>query len=238
MILSERLNAVADLVTPGLRLADIGTDHAYIPIFLVEQGRIPSAIAMDINRGPLKIATEHIREYRQEDRISTRLSDGLKELKAGEADSIITAGMGGTLIIRILQDNKAVVDSLKEMILQPQSEIGKVREYLVENGYSIVKENMVIDDGKYYSMMKAVKGDAKRLEEEELEYGPLLLKEAHPVLKEFLEREIKIQTQILTSLEEGNSERAMERAGQIRKKIGSIESVLDKYFERQWSDEI
>lgn len=131
MELSKRLRAVADLVSPGLIIADVGTDHAYVPIQLVEEGRIPSAIAMDINEGPLLRAEKHIREHGLEHKIETRRSSGLKELKVQEAQSMIAAGMGGALIIQILSDCPEIVISLKECILQPQSEIGKVRKFLI-----------------------------------------------------------------------------------------------------------
>ena len=150
------------MVTPGKRLADVGTDHGYIPIYLTERGIIPSAVAMDINKGPLMRAEEHIREYDLTDKIETRLSDGLKNLKSEEADSMIAAGMGGGLVIRILSDSAQTAEALDELILQPQSEIQKVREYLCGHGYRIIREDMIFEDGKYYPMMKAVRGDAGR----------------------------------------------------------------------------
>ena len=102
--LSKRLQAVADLVTPGMRLADVGTDHAYIPIYLTQNGLVPSAIAMDINKGPLERADTHILEHGLDGKIVTRLSDGLVNLKMEEADTMIAAGMGGGLVIHILNE--------------------------------------------------------------------------------------------------------------------------------------
>ena len=104
MQLSERLGAVADFVTPMSRLADVGTDHAYVPIFLVKENRITSAIAMDIVDGPLKRAHDNICMYGMQDKIETRKSDGLKNLRPGEADTVVIAGMGGLLICRILEE--------------------------------------------------------------------------------------------------------------------------------------
>ena len=162
MELSKRLRAVADLVSPGLIIADVGTDHAYVPIQLVEEGRIPSAIAMDINEGPLLRAEKHIREHGLEHKIETRRSSGLKKLKVQEAQSMIAAGMGGALIIQILSDCPEIVISLKECILQPQSEIGKVRKFLIAHACAIVEENMVYEDGKFYPMMRVVPGKKGR----------------------------------------------------------------------------
>lgn len=234
MELSKRLQAVADLVTPGMRLADVGTDHGYIPIYLVEQQVIPSAIAMDINRGPLERAKEHIREHGLEEKISTRLSDGLKNLKREEAESMIAAGMGGGLVIKILIDSREVAESLKEVILQPQSEIGRVRKYLLDEGYCIVEEDMILEDGKYYPMMKAVKTDGPEktvYTEEELEYGRILLKKAHPVLLKYLMWEESIENAILESLRVQESPRARERMEQVVHKIEKIAEIRRKYFD-------
>ena len=106
MELSKRLKAVAELVTPGQKIADIGTDHAYIPIWLVEEKRAVSAIAMDINQGPLAKAKENIELHGLSSYIETRLSDGMKKLCPNEADSVIIAGMGGGLVMKILEDVK------------------------------------------------------------------------------------------------------------------------------------
>ena len=234
MELSKRLKAVAELVTPGMRLADVGTDHGYIPIYLTEAGVIPSAIAMDINKGPLERAKEHIREHGLEGKIQTRLSDGLKDLQMNEADCIIAAGMGGGLIIRILSEERDTAGSLKELILQPQSEIDSVRKYLTEEGYRIVAEDMVYEDGKYYPMMKAVPCMAGAGEipysEEELEFGRVLLQQAHPVLGQFLEREMEIQNRILSALESQESVRAKKRMEEISYRIEWIRGILNTYY--------
>ena len=132
MELSRRLQAVAAMVTAGYTLADIGTDHAYIPIYLVEHQIVPRAVAMDINEGPLDRARAHVEKHGLTGQIALRLSDGMKELRPGEAQSAVIAGMGGALMIRILQDSKETVESLRECILQPQSEIAKVRAFLLQ----------------------------------------------------------------------------------------------------------
>ena len=234
MELSKRLKAVAELVTPGMRLADVGTDHGYIPIYLTEAGVIPSAIAMDINKGPLERAKEHIREHGLEGKIQTRLSDGLKNLQMNEADCMIAAGMGGGLVIRILSEERDTAGSLKDLILQPQSEIDSVRKYLTEEGYRIVAEDMVYEDGKYYPMMKAVPCMAGAGEipysEEELEFGRVLLQQAHPVLGQFLEREMEIQNRILSALESQESVRAKKRMEEISYRIEWIRGILNTYY--------
>ena len=155
VFLSKRLAAAADMVAPGSRVADIGTDHAYLPIWLVSEGMCPSAIAADLRPGPLLAAREHVREAGLDNRISLRLSDGLKEVAPGEVDTITITGMGGPLICRILEDGETVARSAKELILSPQSEVPGVRRFLLEHGYTIIDEAMVSEDGKYYVIIKA-----------------------------------------------------------------------------------
>ena len=161
-------------VTPGNRLADVGTDHGYIPIALCLEGVIPSALAMDVNPGPLERAKEHIQQFDLETDIHTRLSDGVQALCPGEADSVLIAGMGGALTVKILEAGEKVLASVKELILQPQSEIDKVRSYLLTHGYVIVGEKMVYEDGKYYPAMRAVHGEMPLWQEVELQYGKII----------------------------------------------------------------
>ena len=156
MQLSKRLRAVADLVPGGTVPADVGTDHAYIPIALVEEGKIPRALAMDINQGPLTRAEENIKAHGLEEKIETRLSDGLEKMKKGEADTVLIAGMGGLLTVRILSSKREVLGGAT-LVLQPQSDLPSVRGWLAEEGYAITAEDLVLEDGKYYPMMRAQK---------------------------------------------------------------------------------
>ena len=141
--LSRRMKAVASMVTAGYTLCDVGTDHGYVPIALVQGNIIPKAIAVDINKGPLERANEHIRANGLTEQITTRLSNGLEAIHDGEVDSIVIAGMGGELVIHILTAGETVCRSAKELILQPQSEVSKVREYVRNTGYKIVDEDMI-----------------------------------------------------------------------------------------------
>ena len=156
MQLSKRLRAVADLVPGGTVLADVGTDHAYIPIALVEEGKIPRALAMDINQGPLMRAEENIKAHGLEEKIEIRLSDGLEKMKKGEADAVLIAGMGGLLTVRILSGKREILDGTT-LVLQPQSDLPSVRGWLAEERYAITAEDLVLEDGKYYPMMRAQK---------------------------------------------------------------------------------
>ena len=208
---------VSSMVRSGGVLADIGTDHAYVPISLVRQGKIQSAIAMDINEGPLERARENIQRFALQSRITCRLSDGFEALEAGESQSAVIAGMGGALMIRILEAKPEVIASQKELILQPQSELWRVRRYIKENGWWIDDEEMVQDAGKYYTAIHAVPSESvdekdrgekivftdlssslpsQIFEETIMYYGPVLISKKHPVLQDYLDWETHIQSQI------------------------------------------
>lgn len=234
MKLSKRMKALTALVTAQGVLADIGTDHAYVPIALVQQNKIQGAIALDINEGPLLRAKEHIRAAGLQDKIKVRLSDGAAALFPGEADSVLIAGLGGELMLRILQEGRDVCEQAQELILQPQSEIGKVRAYLRKSGYKIDDEDMVCEDGKYYPMMRvhACTEDEtwSRLPEQTAVvcdiYGPLLLKNGHPVLRRFLVRQHAQQQRILQTLKrQEQTEPIRQRTLQVQTELLQNESA-------------
>ena len=224
MELSKRLQAVADLVTAHYKLADIGTDHAYIPIYLTQQKKITEAVALDVNEGPLQRAEEHIRENGLEAEIETRLSNGFQALQPGEVQSAVIAA--------------EVVRKLEECILQPQSEIEKVRAFLLEKGYEFLEEDMVCEDGKYYPMMKVRPPVADTAGEDtevkcwdtvQLKYGKLLLEKQHPVLREYLEREIRIYQSILEGLKAKDSDRIRQRKEELEQELVEAEKGM-KYY--------
>ncbi|MBD5486975.1 MAG: SAM-dependent methyltransferase [Lachnospiraceae bacterium] len=154
VVLSKRLQAVAAMVTAGNSVCDVGCDHGFVPIWLVEQGISPRVLAMDVRSGPLSAASDHIAEHGLESRIETRLSNGLHNYNVGEADTLICAGMGGGLMMRILSEDQDKTASFRELILQPQSEIERFRAGLREMGYRIADEQMIEEDGKFYPMMR------------------------------------------------------------------------------------
>lgn len=228
------MNAVANMVTSGNILADIGTDHGYVPIALVQQGKIPKAIAMDINKGPLQRAREHIAMCQLEDYIETRLSDGVEALQVGEAESILIAGMGGDLVIHILDAGIDVCRQAKELILQPQSELARVRQYLREHMFQIIDEDMIIEDGKYYPMIKVVPVQEDNfwrfLPEDTIlpcdMYGPLLLKNGNPSLRKYLVKQHKQLNKILKELEgQPDSEAILIRKKEVLEEISLNESA-------------
>lgn len=190
MRLSKRLDRIAANVQLRGVVADIGCDHGFTSIYLVQQGKVSSAIAMDINQGPLARAAEHVVQYGMTDKIQLRLSDGMEKLMPGEADTIVISGLGGTLMTKILQQGSDVVKSAGELVLSPQSEIFLVRKKVHELGYEIVHEEMVKDQKKYYVILRAVPGK-ESYEEHEYFYGRKLVQEKDSVFQDFLEKEQK-----------------------------------------------
>jgi tRNA (adenine22-N1)-methyltransferase len=232
--LSERLQHIAAQVQPGNVLADVGTDHGYLPIYLLQQERVRRGIAMDINEGPLLRAAEHIAQEGLGDYIELRRSDGLERLACGEADIVVIAGMGGGLTMDILSARRDVVRGLAQLILEPQSQLAEVRRFLREENYFIEQEDLVLEDGKYYPILRVLPGqpdasgafaDANGLSREAVDaYGPGLLEWHHPVLVSFLKREQQQCQQILEGLPEAEgddekSARIRSRREQLQKKL-------------------
>jgi len=230
--LSERMLANVKLLTPGLRTADIGCDHAYVSIYLIERGIASYVYAMDVVPGPLSKANENINRAKLSDKIETRLSDGAKELKAGEAEAAIIAGMGGMLMEKIISDSLEIFLSMKELVLQPQSDLPHFRRFLYEKGFIITAEDMVLEDGKYYPMIKAVpealcSNSEDTMTECDYHYGQHLLKSCHPVLKQYLLWEKRQKEKILTGLvTQSATERTIIRIQEIKKELALNEQAL------------
>lgn len=153
--IADMLKASDDIKAPEV-VADVGCDHGYVSIYLIQQNIARSCLAMDVRKGPLEGAFNNIRDYGLEDRITTRLSDGLTALQKDEADALVIAGMGGKLMLRILNDGKVKELGIKQAVLQPQSDIQEFRAYLRNEGYVIADEKIVLDEGKYYFPMKVL----------------------------------------------------------------------------------
>lgn len=209
MELSKRMNAVAQMVPAGHITADVGCDHGFVSIYLVERGICPHVYAADVRPGPLERAKEHIVQSGLSERITPVLSDGLRAVPVGKgacrisdgaeekegkkecvrredearegADVMIAAGMGGKLTIRILSDVPQKTEKLSWVVLEPQSEVWLVRQWLRENGFLIVDEDMVFEDGKYYPVIKA--GNLKKSAEESVGACSGELKEAEKYLE-------------------------------------------------------
>lgn len=154
--LDNRLFLCAKNVRPGKFVADVGTDHAYLPIWLVLNNLTPYALATDVREGPLLNAQKNIVKFNVENKVSTRISDGLDSVKPDEVDDIVIAGMGGELIVRIISRAGWLKDNSKHLILQPMSAEPELREFLAREGFKINSEQAVVSSGKVYTVMSAV----------------------------------------------------------------------------------
>ena len=157
--LTPRLRQIAAWVPQNAHLADVGTDHAYLPVWLTLQGRVASAIASDLRRGPLDRARQTGRRYGVEERITYRLGNGLAAVQPEECDTIVIAGMGGENIAQILARAPWTADGGHTLLLQPQSRAEVLRAFLMENGYCIRRESLVQDRGFLYPVIEAGAGE-------------------------------------------------------------------------------
>ena len=228
--LSERMLRTAAMVSHGNRTADIGCDHAYTSIYLVEQGIAPQVVAMDVNAGPLTRAKENVDKFGMADRISLRLSDGLAKLMPGEVDTILIAGMGGPLMERILSACPETLAAAKELVLQPQSELGAFRRFLHGAGFRITAEDMLYEDGKYYVIFRAEHGTEEPWTEEEYLYGKHLTDAAYPVLLEFLTEERRKAEEVLSGLQQAGTEKAQRRKEEVFRQLEKNAAAV-KMFE-------
>ncbi len=178
--LSNRLGKVATFVT-GKMLADIGSDHAYLPCFAIENGLVEQAIAGEIVRGPFESASRQVLARNLQEKIAVRLGDGLEVITHGEVDCITICGVGGSLIVQILEEGKAKLSGQERLILQPNIGAELVRDWLGLNGKKVIAEAILEEDGKIYEILVAETGDVQRLSDEERLFGPYLLQEQNPV---------------------------------------------------------
>ena len=227
--LPERLEAITSWVRKGVRLCDVGCDHGYLPIALCREGIISSALAMDVRPGPLESARRHVQEAGLEERIELRLSDGLQQFRAGEADTLVITGMGGRLIARILTEAGARLSSLQDLILGPQSEIPFLRQTLQDLHWGIREEQIVEENGKRYVFLHAEQGVDRPMTPEEIAFGPCLLQARDPLLKEELEARLQIVQTLLEKLTQESGPRARGRCGTLREEEAQLRAVLEYY---------
>lgn len=225
MEISKRLRAIAEMVE-FRTMADIGTDHAYVPIWLCEKRGLLKGIACDIHKEPLRRAAENIAAAGFNDKIETRLGDGLCKVLPNEVESVVIAGMGGMLCVSILEAAMPVVKNLKELVLSPHLDAPKVRRYLHSIGFLIALEHMIYDEGKYYTIIRAVQGIEKYETEAEYSFGRLLLKQKDAVLCGYLNKE---RARLLT-LSDKLSKTVSTKAAKRQQEIVREQEALEEAF--------
>lgn len=200
--LSARLACVASLVPAGARVADIGSDHAYLPAALVLDGKIDFAIAGEVVKGPYENAVREIKDHQLEGQVIPRLADGLAAIEpADKVDTITIAGMGGSLIASILEKDKNKLTGIKRLVLQPNVGESQLREWLMNNHYQIMTEKIIEEDNHIYEIIVAEPSVVPfRYSKYELDFGPFLLENKGPVFRkkwqEYLQREAHVIDQM------------------------------------------
>lgn len=226
IVLSDRLLAVAGFVKSGARLADIGSDHAFLPTYLMNQGQIDFAVAGEVVKGPFEIAQSHVAEAGLSSQITVRLADGLAAVTAEDAvDTIVIAGMGGLLISEILQAGLGKIQKSDiQLILQPNNHEDTLRRWLIEHGFVLSAEKILLDAGKFYEILVAHFAGENSIELDELDYqfGPFLRREKSEVFVHRWQKELRTLQKILQHLPENQ----IEKAQAVQKKLAQIEEVL------------
>lgn len=228
MKLTNRLLKIASLVSENKRLADIGTDHGYIPVYLLNKGVIDFAILADINKGPLENARSEVRRNKLEEKVDLRLGSGIEVLKKGEVDEVIIAGMGGILIGELLEANKEVAHSTERLILQPMQAQEELRRYLLNNGYEILDECLEKEDFRLYEIIVAKYTGKNTLVEDEIYYevGQKLIEKKDELLEEFIENKIKKYNNIIEKLGDKESEVVEAKRKLSKEKITKLKSLI------------
>lgn len=225
--LSKRLKTVADFVKKDLPIADIGSDHAYLPIYLIQNDIISSAIAGEVVEGPFENAKNKVNSLKIEDKISVRLGSGLNVLTTeDEIGTVTVCGMGGNLITEILLEglNKSKLPLNARLVLQPNNGEKTLRKFLKENKFKILSESIIEENNKIYEIIVAeYQLDDFEYSENELTFGPLLLKEKTATFIKKWTNELALQQAILKEIKKSD---AKAKIKEIEKRIQKIKEVL------------
>ena len=226
--LTNRLLKIASLVSENKRLADIGTDHGYIPVYLLNEGKINFAILADINKGPLENARSEVKRNKLEDKVDLRLGSGIEVLKKGEVDEVIIAGMGGILIGELLEANKEVAHSVDKLILQPMQAQEELRQYLLNNGSEILDECLEKEDFRIYEIIVAkYTGKNTHLEDNiYYEIGKKLIENKDELLVEFVENKIKKYNNIISKLGNKDTEAVIAKRNLANERIEKLKELI------------
>jgi len=223
--LSPRMVTILKNVPKQLKVADIGTDHGFIPIYLALQNLSNYIVASDVKQGSLNKAIKEVKKYNLEKMIDLRLGSGLSVLKKGEVDVAIIAGMGGILISEILQKDEEIAKTINKFILQPMKSSNFLRKFLYKNGYKIINEDLVKEKNKFYEIIIAEHGCQKCKDEIYCEVGEPLIKNNHILLNEFIQYKIDKLKNIIINMP---SERRTERYNELVLKLERYEVLLNE----------
>jgi len=227
MKLSDRLQCIANLVENCETLADIGTDHAYLPIYLIDNRICKKVIASDVRNGPAKKAQKNINKLGFEDTIEVRIGDGLEVIKYNEAETIIIAGMGGIMIARILENGKDIAKTSRDFILQPMTQHFELRNWLKNNNYDIVDEDLCKEEGRIYLILK-VNYKEKNQDDINAYFGEILFNKKHPLLAAYIQKYLRELEDVRMELSNINSAKTYEKLKEIEQRIQSFNKFLNQ----------
>ncbi len=229
--LSQRLFILAQMVPRGARVADIGTDHALLPCYLVKEKISPYVIGGEVKKGPYEKAYSTVNKYNLLEQIELRLGNGLTVLKPGEVNAVLLAGMGGAVVCNILEQSPQVLFSLDKIIVQPMRNAAHVRLWLVEHGWSFSEEELIYEDKQYYQLFSATRRGSKEkplsLSEVEATYGPFLLQKKHPLLFSLVEKDLEGWQEILSELAKSNKAEAKIRLKKYQEKVQKLKELKE-----------
>lgn len=224
-MLDERLEAVAGFVPAGCRVADIGTDHAYLAMELYRRDNGRKVIAADKNAGPCQAARKTLAEAGLGEKIQVRQGDGLAAVEPGEVDTVCIAGMGGKLIADILAAQPAVFAKLETAVLQPQNGFAILRQWLYEQDWHIEQENLAKVDGRIYQIIQAKPGKAEMPDEMGLLLGPVLCQQGHSLWQEHVTVNIEAVQKVMAGIQKG-AKLDTEKLHRLEKQLKQMEALL------------
>ncbi|ABJ72707.1 Predicted SAM-dependent methyltransferase [Lactococcus cremoris subsp. cremoris SK11] len=223
--LSKRLKAVADYVDKGAKLADIGSDHAYLPTYLVQKNEVEFAVAGEVVKGPFEIAKNHVAQANLKENIQVRLANGLAAIEnVDKIDTIVIAGMGGILISEILEAGKGKLSSVKRLILQANNHEDTLRQWLTEHQFVIKAEQILLEAGKFYEIIVAepTTNENPVLSANDLLFGPFLSKEKSVIFQQKWQKELNTLNKIIDRIPDEQTEKREE----VLTEIAKIKEVL------------
>lgn len=228
MELTPRLAAIANFIPPGAHVADIGTDHARLPLSLVKTGRSPRVIATDLNEKPYQWACRQVLAAGAGGRVEVRKGDGLDAIRPGEVDVVVIAGLGANTILRILDRSRGILTGVSRLVLQPMADAGDLRVWLAQNGWRLVDEELVKEDEKFYVIIAAEPGEEYRKDLFMLEIGPILVEKCSPVLVEYLEKIKSDYQRVMSGLARSRTEESMEKAIELTSRLARLREVINR----------
>ena len=226
-MLSQRLEKLASYVEQSDILGDIGTDHGFIPIDLLENDPTHEIIASDLNQGPLDNAKEELSQRGLLDLVDLRLGGGLEPYLPGEIDTALIAGMGGTLIRNILEDGKEHLPYLKKLILQPMHGVVELRRFLLNNGYQIVDEDLIYENNIYYEIIVAKRGKPQGYDHMNLEFGFYMLDKNPELSKVYITEKMNKLQGIVNNITRHGSSASQEKIKELRESIEAYKEVIE-----------